>query len=404
MAFPKEIEQLIFRGFLTSKMTLNGIEIVLKTLNENEQEQAMLLASNDTEKIIYLLAYSVFLFEKENVLESPRSEKITMLYNFLKKLKSPVLSQLFRVVVALGKKTTALLKDIQRFTYLNSSRLHWQSAKAMPINSLQFTGIEGAVNTGLNFHQKLWYAYNQSLDLKEYSDLAWGFVKIILSSQIDKKAFNKLEASDKRRQQEEEERIEHLISGKTQDAKEPSRDSVDGLVGELSRAMSGEKDEHDLFVEEYEKQLKEQALKKDLELEHVRASFKRDFGEESEIVGETHIATEEELQKIQRAKNPYQLPKVEVPQGSKRFSQQMAELDASQVDLIQEEVSQNFEEQEKARADEDAFFVSGGSSPVSDADLEEQLSSAKPGTSAYKALVEKLRRESILRLKPKDGR
>jgi len=393
MAFPKEIESLIFKGFLTVKAKIGDTEVVLKTVNENEHDLISLLSSNSREKLFYLLAFSVYLFDRENVLITPRDEKIEMLYNFFKKLRGSIISPILRAVDGLNQKVISSLKDARRFVYNDISRMRWPSAKALGVNSSSFTGITGTENLGVNIHQQIWYASNTYEDTKEYTEVAWGLIKFLIRVQLKKQDFNKLENSDKRRKKEEEEFKQRLLSGKSDGPR--SKDSKEALYEEVQKTIvRGEKDEHDLFIANYEKQLKEQAFKRDLELKALRERFKHEFNleDDGDIVGEARAATEEEVQKLLK---PRGMPaaKSKMPDLAEKLSAQMANLDPETIQRLTQEHAAKQQEKDL----EDDFFVDS-SVKLSDEEINNQLLKVEPGSAEYQDLVRKLRKRSILKL------
>jgi len=390
MAFPKEIEYLIFRGFLTVKTEIAGTKIVLKSVNENEHDLINTLSTNNREKINYLLAFSVYLFEKVNVLVSPRIEKIENLFKFFNKLKGSITAPLYKAITGLNRKSIKALRDVRRFTYDDLSRMRWPSAKVIGINSSQFTGVEGTENLGINLHQQMWYTLNQYEDIKEYSEIGWSLIKPLMRLQMKKQDFSRLESSDKQRKKEELEERERILKGV--DAVPPSKDSKESLYEEVQRSIvRGEKDEHDLFISDYERQIKERALHKEVELEQIRKDFRQKFNLERDqgaVIGETRIASEEDLAKLSK---PVKSQK-EMPTVSEKLASQMADLSPEEIEKIKKEHLSQF------KNSEDDFFVGMSSSAITDEELNNQLLKAKPGTKEYKELVEKIRKQSVMKL------
>ena len=220
-----------------------------------------------------------------------------------------------------------------------------------------------------------------------------------MSSQIDKKSFNRLSASDKRAKREEQVERQRILEGRAVEAKDIPRDTREGLVRELHKDLRGEKDEHDLFIEEYEKQLKEKSLKRAVELEQVRKQYKERFGSLEEVVSASRHATDEDLEKIERKKFPVVVSKREMPEGNEKLMQQMADLDPEQIDQIKQDALKEFEAQADLLSEEDIFFADSSIEVVSDLDLEAQLEKVKPGTPEYSELVKKLQKQNLWKLK-----
>lgn len=409
MAFPQEIEHLIFRGFLTEKLRINNVSIVLKTINDNENDLIKQLSKDERDKTFYILAFSIFLFEGENVLISPRLKNIEQLYNWFKKLKLSFLRKFLEVVTKMNQKASRAMLDVQRFIYDDLSRIRWHSAKMISLNSSQYTGIEGTENLGLNIFQQLWYAFNHTEDLNEYGEIAWDMLKPLIKIQIRKQDASKLENSDKRRKQEAKEKRERILRGeKEEDAGVKTRE---GIVKELHKQLKGEKDSHDIFISQYEQQLKERAIQKDLVMEKLKKIRQEKFGEH-EVISGIRVASDEEVSKAKTFKKSIDAEtsssekqiSLPVPKGRERFGQQMAVLDVQREEQIRNDflnANPQLEEEvaKKMKEAEDEFFVESDSKLLSEEVINKQLLDIKPGTPEYQRLVESLRRKNILRLK-----
>jgi len=149
-----------------------------------------------------------------------------------------------------------------------------------------------------------------------------------------------------------------------------------------------------LFIANYEKQLKEQAFKRDLELKALRERFKHEFNleDDGDIVGEARAATEEEVQKLLK---PRGMPaaKSKMPDLAEKLSAQMANLDPETIQRLTQEHAAKQQEKDL----EDDFFVDS-SVKLSDEEINNQLLKVEPGSAEYQDLVRKLRKRSILKL------
>lgn len=403
MPFPQEVEHLVFRGFLTAKIKLSGVNIVLKTVNANEHDLIQHLVSNERDKSFYVLAFSVFLFEKENVLVNHRLEKIELLVEFFKKLRTNLLVKLFKAVIALNKKASESLVDVQRFVLDKLSKMRWHSVKHIGLNSAQYTGIDGTENLGLNMHQQIWYALNNAEEIHEYSEIAWDMLKVVLRTQMKKQDFNRFNARDKKRKEDLERKKKQIFEGRGPDLTD--RGTREGLVHELKKSIAGEKDEHDDFIANYEKQMKERALIKDLVLDQLRES--RRSNDLADITSDQRAATEEEVTELVSPKRPKHLPqKVVAPSGREKFAQQMAQLSPEEQERLLEQVKakqielglQDIENKEtKETNDLDNFFVASDTR-LSEEEINNKLLEVKPGTPEYKELEKELRKKSAWKL------
>jgi len=53
----QDIEDLVFRGFLTLKVEINNFYLILKTINENENDLIRHLAHTDRDTLFFILAF-----------------------------------------------------------------------------------------------------------------------------------------------------------------------------------------------------------------------------------------------------------------------------------------------------------------------------------------------------------
>lgn len=162
------------------------------------------------------------------------------------------------------------------------------------MNSSNATGIVGSDKLGLNQFQKFWMVLNINEDNSESFEEKYSLAKF-LASFTDPKGVKKIESADKVRKEEEADKKERLrVIGTDEEVKFLSgpTDTRKGIVAELEKQMRGEKDEHDVAIEEYEKNLRMNMLSQMQEMKNIRDKKRKEGNFKSE---EARAITAEEM-------------------------------------------------------------------------------------------------------------
>jgi hypothetical protein len=178
------------------------------------------------------------------------------------------------------------LDFLEGFCYTDKSRHLWKVFDYT--NKDTFLGISGLNNVGMNSVQENWIIINKRLDEEEAYSSNLGMTFIISSSMNPKGTkemsrnydFRKRELDelrkdiakyghDRKRVKEQQEQAEWTAPIK----------SREDLVRELYRQMSGKKDKHDLFIDEWVKRQKAAAEKVKEQAEERQREFRVKFQE-----------------------------------------------------------------------------------------------------------------------------
>ena len=274
------VEEILFKGFLSAYGEVAGVPVVFKTVNQLEYDQILLYArSFDPELQIhlqecYFIAYSVFLFNRENVLED-RDAFVTQMVATLSDLPQSVLHSILESLQKLNKRAEVALRMVEAYSYGADSRQWWAMLKGNIPN--QQTGMSPVV--GINLHQRLWYHFNLRDDLQESFDLDWTRSKFEAS--VHSGEIKKIDSSDRTKKHDEYARRTTMYmtghdGGVMQNQSEikVSHESVDDLLGQLNRDMQGQKDFHDQIVSDHEKTVRERYLEKKAQTEARREQLR----------------------------------------------------------------------------------------------------------------------------------
>lgn len=257
-----QLEEMLFRGFLTSSVMVGSIPVILKTLNQRERSLISLYCAGGTEqeRLAYLLAFSTFLFNRVNVLGS-RDEHIGILVPEYAKLPSTVHKELLQHLSVLNTRAARLLKSVRAYTYGSESSQNWNLFKNLALCDTRCTGIQGTENMGMNTHQSLWKYYHEMDSVDDNFQRDWSLAKF-MTSVHSSKGVQKLDQKDRQNKEDElaRRRAAYLSQGKDSlgDKREiwVSEDSPSELLDQIERTMAGQKDFHDQVIEEHERKQK----------------------------------------------------------------------------------------------------------------------------------------------------
>jgi len=259
-----DVEDLVFRGFLSTKIELGGLCVVLKSLNSRElaavRERTPLQSNTKYEETFeaLILAYAVYLIDGESALLD-RPHNIAELVKEMREVPQNLRAEIMSEVLVLQKAQDVALRNIERFSYETSSRAVWRSYKRQNLNDPMLTGIAGTNTLGLNSHQVAWTYLNVEEDEREAAEASWGLAKFVASAS-NPKGVKKIESKDKSRLEKLFEERERIRLGQDFVGSGPrriERRSVDELRAQLEADISGKQDLHDQILSHYENSLKE---------------------------------------------------------------------------------------------------------------------------------------------------
>ena len=325
----EELEKYIFTGFLTSHAIIHNQHFVFKTLNLNEVRLIDFMrpytASSEEKRSHFraaFIAYSVFMVNGTNSLID-REKNITRLIKIISKFNAAHQEKIFENLTALNEKASRTYQLTEAYSYENRSRFRWMQINSAPLNASINTGIAGTDGLGMNGSQSLWVALNKIYDKKEEMEKDWAHAKFIGSCMAGK-GIKAIDDKDKARQERERTEREDakikalkgylnrstlkdkvpvetvsLPDGRTAEVVGRHRaDSAEELAKQLSSALSGEKDAHDLAVEAHFRRIKERQL--EIEKERRQLIARAAARPLPEMVATEVISRAEAEQRIQR--------------------------------------------------------------------------------------------------------
>jgi len=310
----KDLEDLLFIGFIPYRVRISNIDFVFKSINQIEYRKTSLMSGMKddpayTSKFHYnFLYHSLYMVNGFNVLES-REENYEKLISIFKTYPAILIKRIFEKLGKLTERVDKCTKLVEAFSYESESRYAWVYRRNTPINGSGNTGVRGTESLGLNQFQKFWAVLNIREDEKDSFEEKYSLSKFVASF-TDSKSVKKIDASDKARKEEEEKKRERIKIIGTEEENLYSYDPTstkEGIIEELEKQMKGIKDDHDKAIESHERKLRSNMLKQMQEIKRVQENSLRD----ERIMEEARpISKEEMMERMSRSKNS---PKVYMP-------------------------------------------------------------------------------------------
>ena len=302
----RDVEPILFRGFLTVRAEINAIPFVFKSLNHHEFEMVQLVSGDFetmTERSYNLfLAYGVFLVDGGNALLD-REKWLPELADMFKEMPASSRVKLIRNLSEINRRSANATRLVEAYALERTSRFRWNQYYQMDMTSPAVTGVLGTGGLGVNWGQLLWRAMNLYEDQKERSEGDWENAKFIGGCFVGK-GMSKINGQDSdRRQKEADERIarkdkiiRQVLLGKSSSEEVLGSGAiiqvahtVEELAKQLEADLRGEKDFHDLVVEGEEKRIREQTRARQQQIQQLHEEARKRF-EGAYMVGGTDLS------------------------------------------------------------------------------------------------------------------
>ena len=295
----KDVEPMLFRGFVTQLAEINGVPFVFKSINHHEYEMISLVTGGDFNQrpskirdyYDLFLTYGVLMVDGQNILPD-RDKWASELKKFFSELPETARQKVVRHLSEINRRSYRAVFLTEVFAYESTSRLRWAQLQSMDLTSTSVTGILGTSTLGLNWAQLTWRALNYYEDLKYQSEADWENAKFVAGAMAGK-GMNKIHTHDQnRREKERNEQItrrdkllRYALLGEPMDgpAEKPGAriqvaSTVVELADQLEKSLRGEKDWHDQVVDEYERRIREGYVQKAEQLRAVAEHHQKEAG------------------------------------------------------------------------------------------------------------------------------
>jgi len=268
----RDVESLLFRGFLVLPAEINDVQFIFKSMNHHEFELLQWVTNGRTSEQYHntFLAHGVFMIDGQNILPE-RDKWIPLIEKTFSSLPSPARAKLVRYLSEVNRRAANAVTLAEAYQMEKSSRFRWAQLKGVDLMSPGCTGIEGTHRIGLNYAQLVWRALNYYDDLREQAEREWDNAKFIGSCFAGKEMKKVYNQDRERKDKEKLDRLqrkdqllrfvflgEEINNDKTVNQYQiVTARTAEELASQLERDLRGEKDWHDQVVEREESRLKE---------------------------------------------------------------------------------------------------------------------------------------------------
>lgn len=255
-----KLEKVITQGFIVEKVSVQGHDIIVKTITDKEVGVVGYYAdsSSNLDVLTYQMALSTFMLDGFNVLQN-RDLSLKDIACFYKNSSTVFSTGISSAIRDINESFYEAVKFLEGFCYTTTSRFLWKSLGDHGLYRFS-SGIPGSDGIGINSIQQNWAIINRQIDDEEDYNREFGLAILIASAFNGKGAKVVQKGYDAQRKLllETREAIAEYGYDKKRYEKEkeqskwtaPLRTRED-LVRELYRQMRGEKDQHDLFIEKW---------------------------------------------------------------------------------------------------------------------------------------------------------
>jgi bacterioferritin (cytochrome b1) len=289
-AIYRDVESLIYRGFLVLPAEINGVQFLFKSMNHHEFEYLQWVTGGRTGERYYntFLAFCVFMIDGSNVLPE-RDRFVSDFEAAFASFTTQARSKMIRHLSEINRRAANAVTMTEAYQMERISRFRWAQYRGLELMSTSCTGVDGSNKLGMNYAQLVWRALNHYDDLRDTTEREWENAKFI-GSCFAGKEIRKIYSQDKdRRHKEAEERIQRkdqvirqVLTG--EDPKNQTNGqvrmvvarSVEELAQQLERDLRGERDWHDEVVAREEEALRQQVLSRREQLREIQEKKEKD--------------------------------------------------------------------------------------------------------------------------------
>lgn len=309
------LEEIITCGFLSRGIRYKDSVLILKTITDKEYHLLPFYAADEgITAVLYRLVFSTFMINGYNFLVN-RNEIIPNLIDFYEGFSVVGFHSLVQQCNKVYEEYLESLEFLEGFCYTDKSRALWKIlSKNKAINVNNYYGIPGTENLGLNTAQESWIIINDQLDAEESYNVQFR-LSLMIASSFSGKGAQKIENSyEAHRKELEEVRMDLAKYGYDKKRILKEKEKIKGwsalpktredMVRELNREMSGDRDKHDNFIENWIKRQEEQALAVKQEAEMKQKAFRQKLEQDIDFTKfeDSRVATPEEVERLMKKK------------------------------------------------------------------------------------------------------
>lgn len=278
----ENLERMIVYGFLSVKISYNNHDLLIKNITDKEYHQIQMLCSGRIRTNILSLAFCTVSLNGISFLEE-RNRNVNYLIKFYKELPTVFVLKIISALNELNETYIESLDFLEGFCYSKRSRYLWSVVN--PYNRSSYTGIRGLDVLGVNSAVESWININKRMDDEERYSREYNNTVLIVGASNYKSA-KMLSKNFENRENElrdlREEICKYGYDKKRVEENNKKRDdwtaplsSREDLVRELYRQMSGEKDKHDVYIDQWMENQKKKAELASKMMEEKQQSFRK---------------------------------------------------------------------------------------------------------------------------------
>lgn len=281
----RDVERMIYRGFLTIQCEIAGVRFVFKSINHHEFDNIQMMtggASQDEYFYTLFIVHGVLMVEGVNIL-SDRTRWFHELETMFSGFPPPAKSKIVQYLGDVNRRASNAVTLTEAYQMEVSSRFRWAQLKGLDLMSPTCTGVYGTERLGMNFAQLVWRALNHYEDVKEGAERDWDHAKFIGGCFVGGKEMRKVHNQDQeRRKKDREQRLERkdkvlrqVLLGEDPEQETKSgpikivAKTIEELAGQLERGLRGEKDWHDEIIAREEARIRRNIAERQQKLQEL---------------------------------------------------------------------------------------------------------------------------------------
>lgn len=279
----ENLERIVTYGFLSARVSFMGHDLLIKNISDKEYRQLGMLCSSKTriKSNVLSLVYSTAFVDGINLMEY-RDEHLKSIVRFYGGAPSLFVVKVVDILNELNQTYIDSLEYLEGFCYSHKSRYLWSVLD--PYDRSSFVGMRGLDRVGINSVLENWISINKKLDEEQEYTKNLNLTLLVVGASNHKSAKMISQNHDKHIQELKELREEICKYGfdrkrvqendKKRETWTAPLNSREDLVRELYRQMSGDKDRHDLYIDEWVRTQKERAEAAKANVEEKQREFR----------------------------------------------------------------------------------------------------------------------------------
>lgn len=263
----RDVEGLITRGFLSESVEVAGVGFSLRSLGSADNlllQHRLRLGASVREWKEWVVASATWMIDGQVLLEDINAPRFVR--QSVRAMPLATLDSLFAIYTSLHNRMSASISRTEAFCYEQTSRALWRMVGPRILHGESPDGPPQRI--GMNPVQRIWVACNQAEDARVLWLQQWAAAKLVASAHAPK-GIRKLNLKDESTQKAEEERRKRVMRETYYRATgRRLEDDLGGyvvvravtseeLVAEMERALRGEKDAHDIAVDEFKDRIRQ---------------------------------------------------------------------------------------------------------------------------------------------------